>query len=177
MTMELMFQPLKRYVDFNGRARRTEYWLWFLFQIIASLVFSVLKSVIGDTAEVLNGIFSLAILLPSLAVGVRRFHDINRTGWWIVFPGVVLLVAMVVFFSVSGSAFFASMQSFSNIGPNPTPDQVMSIMSSLAPMGWVFLLWFAAALVTFVFNVMDGTPGPNRFGPDPKGRGSDTNIF
>ena len=175
--MELMFQPLKRYVDFNGRSRRTEFWLWFLFQMIASLVFSILKSAIGNTAELLNFLFSLAILLPTLAVGVRRFHDINRTGWWIVFPLAVLIVALIVFFSVSGGAFINNLKSFSDIGPNPTPDQAMAIMTALTPMWWVFLAWFAASLVTFVFNVMDGTPGPNRFGPDPKGRGGDTSVF
>lgn len=175
--MELMFQPLKRYADFNGRSRRTEYWLWFLFQIIASIVFGFLKLAIGSTAEILNGIFSLAIFIPTLAVGVRRFHDINRTGWWIVFPMVVLIIAMVVFFSINGSSFVSNMQSFANIGANPTPEQSMAVMAAFAPMWWVFLAWFAAALVTFVFNVLDGTPGPNRFGPDPKGRGGDSSVF
>jgi uncharacterized membrane protein YhaH (DUF805 family) len=175
--MELMFQPLKRYVDFNGRSRRTEYWLWFLFQIIASIVFGVLKSIIGNTAEILNFIFSLAILLPTIAVGVRRFHDVNRTGWWILFPFAVFVVAMVVFFSINGASFINNMKSFADIGPNPTPDQAMAMLTALAPMAWVFLVWFAAGVVTFVFQVTDGTPGPNRFGPDPKGRGGDSSVF
>lgn len=175
--MPLMFQPLARYFDFQGRSRRSEYWLWFLFQVIVSIVFSALKPVIGNIAEILNGIFSLAVFIPSLAVGVRRFHDINRTGWWILFPFVVFVVALIVFFSINGSSFMANMQSLSTMGPNPTPDQAMAMMTALAPMAWVFLVWFAAALVTFVFNVLDGTPGHNRFGADPKGRGGNTNVF
>jgi uncharacterized membrane protein YhaH (DUF805 family) len=150
--MELMFQPLKRYADFNGRSRRTEYWLWFLFQIIASIVFSLLKSVIGNTAEI-------------------------RTGWWILFPFAVFVVAMVVFFSINGAGFLNNMKSFADMGPNPTPDQAMVMLTALAPMAWVFLVWFAAGVVTFVFQVTDGTPGPNRFGPDPKGRGGDSSVF
>ena len=175
--MELMFQPLRRYFDFQGRSRRSEFWLWFLFRFIVGIAFGILKSIIGDTADLLNFIFIIAIFIPSLAVGVRRFHDINRTGWWIVFPLAVLIVAMIVFFSISGTGFITSMQSFANIGPNPTPEQAMAMMSAIAPMWWVFLVWFAAALVTFVFNVMDGTPGPNRFGADPKGRGGDSSVF
>ena len=175
--MELMFQPLKRYVDFNGRSRRSEYWLWFLFQMIASLVFGILKSIIGDTADLLNGLFSLAILLPSIAVGVRRFHDVNRTGWWILFPFAVFIVALIVFFSVTGATFLNNLKSLADVGPNPTPDQAMAMLTTLAPMGWVFLAWLAAGVVTLVFQVTDGTPGPNRFGPDPKGRGGNANVF
>lgn len=175
--MELMLQPLKRYADFNGRARRREFWLWFLFQVIVSIVFNILRAVIGETAELINGLFSLAILIPSIAVGVRRFHDINRTGWWLLFPAVVFIIAFVIFISINGASFFSTLASFANVGPNPTPDQSMAMMQAFAPMWWVLAAWLAAALVTFVFNVMDGTPGPNRFGPDPKGRGGDTSVF
>ena len=64
-----------KYVDFNGRAKRPEYWWFFLF------LFS-LGAVTGAISEVLNGIVALATLLPSLAVGARRLHDTNRSGWW-----------------------------------------------------------------------------------------------
>ncbi len=67
---------LTKYVDFDGRASRSEYWWFFLFQIIAIMVLSVVLSILGTIA-------SLALLLPALAVGVRRLHDIGKSGWWL----------------------------------------------------------------------------------------------
>ena len=75
------------YVNFNGRASRSEYWLWVLFTVIVGLATGILDSALfpssGPTSLPLNGIFELVTFLPSLALNVRRLHDINRTGWWI----------------------------------------------------------------------------------------------
>jgi uncharacterized membrane protein YhaH (DUF805 family) len=117
--MSLMFEPLKKYATFRGRARRTEYWLW---QLFLTLVFGVLTAwLFGTTGPIppeatpeeiaaiveassgallpatLIGIGSLALFLPSLGVSVRRLHDTDRSGWWLllsVIPlgGLVLLV-------------------------------------------------------------------------------------
>ena len=65
---------LSNYVSFSGRASRPEFWWFFLFQALASLA----ASLIGDW---LNGVVALALLLPGLAVGTRRLHDIGKTGW------------------------------------------------------------------------------------------------
>lgn len=85
----------QKYVDFNGRAARPEFWWWFLFCILCSIV-------VGLVSEMLANIFSLATLIPSLAVGSRRLHDINKSGWfqliwffgWII-GAVVMLVTML----------------------------------------------------------------------------------
>lgn len=181
--MPLMFQPLARYFDFQGRSRRSEFWLWVLFQFIVGIVFGVVKNIVEPanpmgTVFILQMLFSLAILIPNIAVAVRRFHDINRTGWWYVFPIVVMIIAAIVYFSANGGAFFNDIQKFSQLGPNPSPDQAMAVMSALiGPMLWIYLPTLAASIVTFVFNVLDGTPGHNRFGPDPKGRGGGTSVF
>ncbi len=66
---------LSSYANFSGRASRPEFWWFFLFQVLASLG----ASMIGDW---LNGVVVLALLLPGLAVGTRRLHDIGKTGWW-----------------------------------------------------------------------------------------------
>ena len=66
---------LSSYASFSGRASRPEFWWFFLFQVLASLG----ASMIGDW---LNGVVALALLLPGLAVGARRLHDIGKTGWW-----------------------------------------------------------------------------------------------
>ena len=179
--MEMMFLPLKRYADFMGRSRRREYWLWFLFQVILALVFGIIRKAAGDqnaqAVQAVNSLVNLGLLIPTIAVSVRRFHDINRTGWWYVFPLVVFLVSLVLFLVLSSANLMTIFQQISQAGQHPTPDQSMAILQSLAPLGWVFFAWWLASLVTFVFHVMDGTAGPNRFGPDPKGRGGNINVF
>ena len=78
---------LSRYATFSGRASRPEFWWFFLFQLLAS----VAASMLGDTVAALA---SLALLLPALAVGVRRLHDIGKSGWWqlLGLTGIGLLV-------------------------------------------------------------------------------------
>ena len=76
----------KKYVTFAGRASRSEYWFWVLFSLIGGIVTGTLDYAIfseNDFANPLNSIFNLILFLPSLAVGIRRLHDIGRTGWWV----------------------------------------------------------------------------------------------
>ena len=80
----------QRYFDFSGRSSRSEYWWWILFVIIAGVVLTVADILIGtykaDTEPgLLASIFGLVTFIPGIAVGVRRLHDINRTGWWVLF--------------------------------------------------------------------------------------------
>jgi uncharacterized membrane protein YhaH (DUF805 family) len=155
--------------------------------MIVSIVISVLqntfKSMGSETAVMaigaINGLYSLGLLIPNLAVGVRRFHDIGRTGWWIIFPSVITLIAAVIYFSLNGAQFVNDIQSLSGLSgkTNMPPAQIFAILGALAkPFLWIFLPAWLASLVTFVFHVTDGTPGPNRFGDDPKGRGN-ANVF
>jgi uncharacterized membrane protein YhaH (DUF805 family) len=73
---------LAKYVVFGGRASRAEYGYWLLFTVIAPLVLMLLGLATDTDLSALNDLFTLAILLPSIAVGTRRLHDIDRTGWW-----------------------------------------------------------------------------------------------
>jgi uncharacterized membrane protein YhaH (DUF805 family) len=125
--MELMFQPFRKYADFQGRARRSEYWL-FLLLMFALVLPCGLITEFGETTgqpvfEILGSLATVVVILGSLvpwvAVRFRRLHDINRTAWWVVI-GVIPVIGLVVL---------------------------------------------------TIFSLLDGTPGPNRFGPDPKGRG------
>ena len=103
--MSLMFQPFKKYADFQGRARRSEYWLFSLFCFIVGMVFTILRIATGgleslesgrmDPIGILNLLFSLAILVPSLAVGFRRLHDTNRSAWWILI-GLIPIIGWIV---------------------------------------------------------------------------------
>ncbi|MGW5969021.1 DUF805 domain-containing protein [Streptomyces sp. NPDC055186] len=94
---------LKKYAVFNGRARRKEYWMFTLFSVIVSIVLAVVDAAIGTQA--LQLIYAVAVLLPSLAVTVRRLHDTDRSGLW-VFIGLVPLVGfivMLVFLATEGT--------------------------------------------------------------------------
>ncbi len=130
--MQWYLKVLRQYVDFSGRARRREFWMFTLFNAIVVLILEIIDSALGLGAMhgssgqggvsfgvslgLLSGLYSLAVLLPSLAVAVRRLHDTDRTGWW-------LLIGLVP---------------------------------------------LAGGIVLLVFYVLAGTPGPNRYGPDPK---------
>jgi uncharacterized membrane protein YhaH (DUF805 family) len=92
---------LKKYAEFSGRARRKEYWMFFLFYFLIAIAIGIVEAVI-HTGGILGGIYALAMLIPGLAVTVRRLHDTGRTGWWIliglipVIGTIVLLVFMVL---------------------------------------------------------------------------------
>lgn len=92
--MNWYLEVLSKYAVFSGRARRMEYWMFVLFNFIAFVILGVLDALIG-TAGVLGGLYALAVLVPSLAVGVRRLHDTERTGWWLLI-GLVPVVGVIV---------------------------------------------------------------------------------
>ncbi|MGC1348198.1 MAG: DUF805 domain-containing protein [Xanthobacteraceae bacterium] len=81
------------YVNFSGRACRSEYWFWVLFVLIADVVAIAIDAAIG--MQIVSSLFGLAVLLPGLAVTVRRLHDLDRTGWWI-FLGLIPLVGAII---------------------------------------------------------------------------------
>ncbi|HEY9216506.1 MAG TPA: DUF805 domain-containing protein [Phenylobacterium sp.] len=126
--LDLMLQPLRKYAEFQGRASRSEYWLFYLFTIIVAVVVGIIAGIVGGASgeagpslilSGLLGLFGLAIIVPSIALSFRRLHDTDRSAWW--------------------------------------------LLISLIP--------FVGGVVLLVFSVLDGTPGPNKYGPDPKGRG------
>lgn len=72
-------QPVKKYATFSGRASRAEYWWFYLATVVGSIFVTFLDKLAGDT-EVIGGIYNLSLLLPTIAVAVRRLHDTNRSG-------------------------------------------------------------------------------------------------
>jgi uncharacterized membrane protein YhaH (DUF805 family) len=126
--MQWYLKALKQYADFGGRARRTEFWMFVLVNVIISVILGIIDTATGTAGfyaadgmagyspGILSGIYALAVLIPSIAVTVRRLHDTDRSGWW----------------------FF------------------------------IQLIPLVGAIVMLVFTCLEGTRGPNRFGPDPK---------
>lgn len=105
--MDYYIAALKRYADFKGRSRRKEYWYFVLINILVSLVLAVIDGALGLGSEgvgLLGGIYSLAVLLPSLAVGARRLHDTGRSGWWQLIALIPIIGPIVlIVFLASGS--------------------------------------------------------------------------
>jgi uncharacterized membrane protein YhaH (DUF805 family) len=95
---QALVSGFKNYVNFSGRAPRSEYWFWVLWMIIISIITATIDYQFFDSQPgPINTIFGLATFLPSLAMGIRRLHDIDRTGWWtlIALTGIGLFVLLV----------------------------------------------------------------------------------
>jgi uncharacterized membrane protein YhaH (DUF805 family) len=109
--MQWYLKVLRQYADFNGRARRTEFWMFTLFSIIISIVLGVLDSLLGltfvdgTTSGWLGMLYALAVLLPSLGVTVRRLHDTSRSGWWVLIGLVPIVggIVLIVFCAMPGN--------------------------------------------------------------------------
>lgn len=103
-----------KYADFSGRAHRTEFWMFVLFNLIIAIVIAIVDSFI--TGGLIYGLYALAMLIPGFAVGARRLHDTDKSGWMLLL-GLIPLVGLVLIY----------------------------------------------------FFVIDSQPGPNKYGPNPKG--------
>ena len=89
--MKWYLKVLKQYADFNGRARRKEYWMFALFNFLISFVIGFIGGIMEFT--LLGTIYSLAVFIPSIAVAVRRMHDVGKSGWFILIPIYNLILA------------------------------------------------------------------------------------
>jgi uncharacterized membrane protein YhaH (DUF805 family) len=90
---------LNKYADFTGRARRSEYWWFIVFTAVASTVAGILDALIGTqfgSTGVVQVLVTLALLVPGLAVSVRRLHDVGQTGWWVLLLLIPVLGALVL---------------------------------------------------------------------------------
>ena len=126
-TVNWYLEVLKKYAVFDGRARRKEYWMFILFNIIITAVLALIDSLIGTVIRqagfgLLQGLYDLAVLIPSIAVTVRRLHDTGRTGWWIliglipVIGGIVLLIFMLLDSEPGANQY----------GPNPKTEEAIA---------------------------------------------------
>jgi len=165
-------RPLKRYGEFSGRSSRAEFWWFFLFMmIIYIVVWFILLATIGfgaasgsqNPAAMIGAfgvmgifmlLFYLALLIPTIAVQIRRLHDTNRSGWWL---GAFWLLYIVYMAASFGLAFSAP------------PVGQPATLAGAGVMMVVGLAFFVYSIVLLVFFCLRGTEGPNRFGDDPYG--------
>lgn len=155
------------FANFAGRARRREYWLFYLFSIIINLAIQVI-SYFASTVSISSGInipsiivnvisllWSLYILIPSIALVVRRLHDINRSGWW-----YLVFIAASIFFVVEYVMFMLD-----GMSDKYLPAFIIACV-----------LLALCAIAMFVALVLPGTKGENEYGPDPKAQSQADNL-
>lgn len=154
---------MEKYADFTGRAARAEFWWYVLGLVVVYIVLTIIESIIGINRMVF-GLYGplvcllwLGIIVPSIAVGVRRLHDTNRSGWWLLLPIVPWALAV----AFGGTAMLGAAAG-SGIGA----------MAGAGIAAIFMALCFIAEIVLLVFYVLPGTPGDNRFGPNPYGEGA-----
>ena len=89
--MEYFIGALKKYADFNGRATRKEFWMFFLIYIIIAIILNVVDALTG--IPLFSVLYALALLIPTISSGPRRLHDVSRSGWW----QLLLLIPLIGF--------------------------------------------------------------------------------
>jgi uncharacterized membrane protein YhaH (DUF805 family) len=142
--MEWATLPLKRYAEFTGRSRRKEYWSYILLIVVLGIVINVVEGILGLSNMVgpygpISALLALGTFIPTLAAGIRRLHDTDRSGWWLLVGYGPLAVALALL--VAGNLQFGMM------------------ILGVAGIGFLVLL---------VLMVIEGTRGDNQYGPDPK---------
>ena len=150
----------KNYFKFSGRATRAENWWWALFTVLAGIVLAVVDTLTGTMgmfgdSGLLGGLFELGVIVPSLALGVRRLHDINRTGWWLLFFWSFILIS-----AIGGGILLVSLFLLDNF-------LILTVLGFALVIGFV-ILWVIGIIVLIVWAIKRGDEGPNKYGPDPR---------
>ena len=149
----------EKYATFSGRASRSEYWWFVLFNILVGIVTNILDAVFGtqillgvdkygnpQILGIITTIVGLALLLPCFAVTFRRLHDRNLPGWYIFVPFILLIVGAIL-----------------------AGIPILALILAIAAIG--------VTIYIFVMTILKGDNGTNNYGPDPLNPNSDSSIF
>jgi len=169
-----MFLPLKKYADFEGRSTRIEYWMWSLFNILLLFVFHILVAIsVSQSVKfyifLAQGLIWLGLLIPSLAVGVRRFHDTGRTGWWILVPMAALFIATIAFFVHTGQDIKTLFSLFKRTEAWGRDAYLIKYLYYIIGQALliIYLPCLLISMVTLYFKLSVSEPRSNRFGENP----------
>ena len=166
--MKYFLYCLQHYADFNGRARRSEYWFFQLFNFLIAigiyLIVLAIKEVIGIDLGFLRFVYPIALFIPNLAVSARRLHDTNRSGWWqlltiitgLIMSGLVITFVYLIFLC---AIWGEDMRGFSIF----MEEKLLSALLFVS-----IICHIAAEILLLVWYCRDSQQGVNRFGPNPK---------
>lgn len=161
----------KKYFDFKGRARRSEFWWFVLFVNVVSWCFSIAGMVLPAVGYV-SMAFALAIMIPQFAVLCRRLHDTNHGSWWVVLLAILVLGYLVSFFLLVGSNYEMLVNSNN---PQDMMGAAQDIANSVQSSSGIATIMMGCALGTFmltivllIFCVLDSNWNENKYGPSPK---------
>lgn len=123
--MDWYLEALKKYAVFEGRARRKEYWFFILFNVLISMALGFVDRFIGNVNPetgigVLSGIYTLGVMIPGIAVSVRRLHDTGRSGWWLLITFLPIIGAIIFFYFMVLDSDTES----NEYGPSPKSNEV-----------------------------------------------------
>lgn len=165
---EAIKSVFSKYATFSGRARRSEFWFFYLFYFLVCLALGCIPFL-----NSLSFVWWLAVLIPSLAVTVRRFHDIGKSGWnylIIVIPELIIsgYVTYNIFHVINemkdaGFKFYNMTDSV-----RAFIDRIMTNSSFLSTMGILIFIDIAVTILWLVWMTRDSQPGENKWGPNPK---------
>jgi uncharacterized membrane protein YhaH (DUF805 family) len=154
-----------KYATFSGRAPRSEYWWWILFTLLLNFGGGIVGGIIGAIAGtpiltvLVVALIYLGLLLPWIAVGVRRLHDLNRSGWW--YGGQIIFALFLLALAIP-----VGIRAYQNhAGGYPPMDGIPP--ATFIVMRVLDLIQAVYSIVLFIWFCMAGTRGQNRFGPDP----------
>ena len=111
---------LHRYFDFRTRSSRSEYWWWSVFSMLVGVVTSIVDLMIG--VSIFNGLTSLVLFIPGIAVAVRRLHDINRSGWWFLIAFTVIGIVLLIYWYIQPGTRGANNYGVDPLRPPTGPD-------------------------------------------------------
>jgi len=159
--MEAVKICFNKFFDFTGRARRSEYWWFVLFQILVSIPCTILDELLDYAVGFsgINTIASLALFIPALSVTWRRLHDTGRSGWWYGISCILLAIGAIIGFimvTVKSSSSF--------------DDAVFSVLFGASSVAvWIpIIASVILAIFCFVFTLLDSHTTENKYGPSPK---------
>lgn len=153
----------QKFFDFTGRARRSEYWWFALFQVLVSIPCAFMDGLLEAAVGVsfLNTVASIVLFFPSLTVSFRRLHDIGRSGWWI---GVATILGCIGIIALIASISLGT-------GLDWTDDKavVSALFGAKSLLVWLPLIAsIILGIIIFVFSLLDSERGENKYGPNPK---------
>ena len=167
--VEAVMTCLQKFFDFRGRARRSEYWWFFLFTFIVSWVFSFLGNMMTPVFTYIGLFVGLLLWIPQFAVLTRRLHDRNHSGWWVFAMFVCTLVAYGSFAVMLAPHMSALMGEGDNMAMMLIiADAVQEMPQAMAVAAVAGVCYFILFVITLVFAVQDSHWNENKYGTSPK---------